>query len=59
MYVYFIGENDGVLATKEKKTDPRYKLIGIANTTEELAELLKDAKYMDDYAKEISEAFKG
>lgn len=58
MYVYFTGENDGVLATKEKKTDPRYKLIGTVNTTEELAELLKDEKFMDDYAGEISNAFK-
>ena len=58
MYVYFTGENDGVLATKEKKTDPRYKLIGIANTTEELAEMLKDEKFMDDYAGEIGATFK-
>lgn len=57
MYVYFLPDSDGIMATKEKKTDPRYKLIGEANTTEELAELLKDDQYMDDYAGEISNAF--
>lgn len=59
MYIYVLETNDGVLATKEKKTDPRYKLIGIANSTEELAEMLKDEKFMNDYAGEISDAFKG
>lgn len=58
MYIYVLETNDGVLATKEKKTDPRYKLIGIANTTEELAEMLKDEKFMEDYAGEIGATFK-
>ena len=57
MYVYFLPDSDGIMATKEKKTDPRYKLIGEVCTTEDLAALLKDDQYMEDYAGEIGNTF--
>ena len=58
MFVYFLPEGDGVLTSKEKKTDPRYHLIGEANSTEELAAMLSDEKFMQEYAGEIAETFK-
>lgn len=58
MYIYFLPTNDGVIASKQPISDPRYRLIGEAHNTEELAALLSDEKFIQDYAGEIEEAFK-
>lgn len=56
LYIYHLPDG-GVGAFSKKREGAGYTFIGTANTTKELAEMLKDDAFMEDHAGEISKAF--
>lgn len=52
-YLYLQKDSDGVIVTKES-IEKNYKLLGVANSIEDLKTIIGDGDFLENYLGEIS-----